>query len=175
MSGSCSTERRQPGTNAAPGRKEVGPPGARAPGCVIAPDLVALIGPRHDSGLAQERDGRDQATRLPACRAATELRPPATARPRRFDGPARGTHEYPGRGAKSPQPPGRGKRPGGFDPQELLGAAWWLTPSRDTGAAQATGATPLVPGVTLQEAYQSFCGEFFSLDFRGHRVVRPLS
>src|SRR5262249_22806184 len=92
------------------------------------------------------------------------------ARARRFDWPARGTHEYLGRGAKSPQSAGRGKRPGDFDPQELFGAAWWLTPLRDTGAAQATGATPLVPRVTIQEAYPSFRAEFFSLDCRGHRA-----
>jgi hypothetical protein len=47
-----------------------------------------------------------------------------------------------------------------------------LTPLRDTGAAQATGVRPLVPRVTTQEAYPSFRVEFFSLDFRGHRVVR---
>jgi hypothetical protein len=64
-----------------------------------------------------------------------------------------------------PQSPDRGKRPGDFDPKKLFGAAWWLTPSRDTGAAQATGARPLVPTVTVQEAYQSFCGEFFLLTF----------
>ena len=171
MSGSCSTELRQPGTNAQPGRKEVGPRGARASGCVIAPDLLAWIGPRHDPGIRQERDQRDQATGLPACRAATELRPLAPVRSRRFDEPACGTHEYLGRGAIGPQSPGQGKRPGDFDPKELFGAAWWLTPWRDTAAAQATGAIPLVPRVTIQEAYQSFCGEFFSLDFRGHRVV----
>src|SRR5262249_46784742 len=76
----------------------------------------------------------------PACRAATERRPPATARPRRLDGPARGTHEYPGRGALGPQSPGWGKRPGDFDPLELFGAARWLTPCADTVAARATGA-----------------------------------
>jgi hypothetical protein len=32
-----------------------------------------------------------------------------------------------GRGAKSPQLPGRGKRPGGSDPRELFGAASRLT------------------------------------------------
>src|SRR5262249_14504852 len=115
---------------------------------------------------------RDQATGLPACRADTERRPLATARSRRFDEPARGTHEYLGRGASGPQSPGQGKQPGDFDPTELFGAAWWLTPLRDTGAAQSTGAKPLVPRVTIQEAYPSFRGEFFSLDFRGHRVVR---
>jgi hypothetical protein len=172
VSGSCSTELRQPGANAPPGRQEVGPPGARAPGCVIAPDLVAWISPRHDSGIEQERDRRDQATGLPTCRAATELRPLATARSRRFDEPAWGTHEYLGRGAVGPQAFGQGKRSGAFDPIELFGAAWWLTPLRDTVAAQATGATPLVPRVTIQEAYPSFRGKFFSLDFRGHRVVR---
>ena len=71
---------------------------------------------------------RDQATGLPACRAANELRPLATARPRRFDEPARGTHEYLGRGAFGPPAADRGKRPGDFDPKELFGAAWWLTP-----------------------------------------------
>ena len=115
---------------------------------------------------------RDQATGLPACRAANELRPLATARSCRFDWPAWGTHEYLGRGAFGPPAADRGKRSGDVDPQELFGAAWWLTPLRDTGAARATGATPCVPRVTIQEAYQSFCGEFFSLDFRGHRVVR---
>src|SRR5262245_50202237 len=72
-----------------------------------------------------------------------------------------------------PQSAGRGKRPGDLDPQEWFGAAWWLTPLGDTGAAQATGATPFVPRVTTQEAYHSFPVEIFSLDFRGHRVVRP--
>src|SRR5215471_12230773 len=76
--------------------------------------------------------------------------------------------------ADGPQSPGRGKRPSASDPKELFGAAWWLTPWRDTRAAQATGATPLVPRVTIQEAYHSFRGEFFALDFRGHRVVRPM-
>src|SRR5262245_7126584 len=33
----------------------MGPEGARAPGCVKAPDLTALIGPRHDSGISQGR------------------------------------------------------------------------------------------------------------------------
>src|SRR5262249_50417777 len=102
--------------------------------------LIALIGPRHDPGMDQEGGGRERATGLPACRAATELRPPATARPRRLDGPAWGTHAYPGRGALGPPSPGRGKRPGDFDPRELCGAARWLTPFADTVAAQATGA-----------------------------------
>jgi hypothetical protein len=159
VSGSCTTELRQPGTNASPGRKEVGPSGARAPGCVIVPDLVAWISPRHDSGNGQARDRRDQATGLPACRAATELRPLATERSRRCDKPAWGTHEYLGRGAIGPQSPDQGKRPGDLGPKELFGAAWWLTPSSDTAAAQATGAIPLVPRVTIQEAYQSFSGE----------------
>src|SRR5262245_52401840 len=98
------------------------------------------MSPRHDTGLAQERDSRDQATGLPACRADTERRRLATARSRRFDEPAWGTQPYLGRGAQRPQSPGRGKRPGDSDPQELLGAAWWLTPSRDTVAAQSTEA-----------------------------------
>jgi len=106
----------------------VGPEGARAPGCVNAPDLVAWIGPRHGSGIEQEGTKRNQATGLPACRADTELRPLATARPCRFDEPAWGTHEYLGRGAAGPQSLGQGKRPGDFGPQELFGAARWLTP-----------------------------------------------
>ena len=156
----------------------MGPSGARAPGCVIVPDLVAWISPRHDSGNGQVRDRRDQATGLPACRAANELRPLATARPRRFDEPARGTHEYLGRGAFGPPAADRGKRSGDVDPQELFGAAWWLTPLRDTGAAQATGATPLVPRVTIQEAYPSFRGEFLLLTFEAIEwfgVIRLLS
>ena len=149
----------------------MGPRGARASGCVIAPDLLAWIGPRHDPGIRQERDKRDQATGLPACRATTELRPLATARSCRFDEPAWGTHEYLGRGAECPQSPGPGKRPGGLDPQELFGAARWLTLFPDTGAAQATGATPPVPRVTIQEAYFSFRGEFFPgmVQFAGHQ------
>ena len=172
MSGSCTTELRQPGTNASPGRKEVGPSGARAPGCVIVPDLVAWISPRHDSGNGQVRDRRDQATGLPACRAATELRPLATARSRRFDEPACGTHEYLGRGAIGPQSPGQGKRPGDFDPKELFGAAWWLTHSAKV-AAQRTGVRAYGPVVTTRKSTYVFHGDTPSLDFRGHRVVRP--
>ena len=145
-------------------------------GCGTAPDLVVLIGPRHVIGVYPDQVGLEagnHATRLPSCRTAPELRPLATARPRRFEWSAWGTQQFLGRGAQRPQSPSRGKRPSGFDPEELFGAAWWLTPWRDTAAAQATGAIPLVPRVTIQEACQSFSGEFFSLDFRGHRVVRP--
>src|SRR5262249_26444777 len=113
-----------------------------APGCVKAPDLVAWISPRHDSGIGQERDRRDQATGLPACRALTELRPLATARPRRFDRPAWGTHEYLGRGAQGPQASRRGGRLGAFDPEELLGAARWLTPEAIPGGAVSRRETP---------------------------------
>jgi hypothetical protein len=65
--------------------------------------LTASLLPTSTFGLApgttsvsstKERDKRDHAARLPSCRADTELRPLATARPRRFDWPARGTHEY---------------------------------------------------------------------------------
>ena len=94
------------------------------------------LAPDTTPGIEQGRDRRDQATGLPACRAATELRPLATARARRFDGPARGTHEYLGRGAFGPQSPDQGKRPGDSDPKELFGAAWGLTPVAKVAAWQ---------------------------------------
>ena len=109
-----------------------------ASGCVTAPDLVALIGPRHVRGAFTRQgklEGGNHATRPPSYRTETELRPLATARPRRFDWAARGTQLFLGRGAKSPQSPGRGKRPGGFDPEELFGAAWWLTPLTESRGA----------------------------------------
>jgi hypothetical protein len=62
--------------------------------------------------------------------------------------------------AQGPQSPGRGKRPGGFDPEELFGAAWWLTRIAKV-AAQQTGVRACVPVVTTRKsAYSSaeiFC------------------
>src|SRR5262249_23509210 len=161
------SELRQPGTNAAPGQQQWAATEPERLAVSKLPTSTLGRAPATTPGFATEqRDRRDRATGLPACRADTEPRQLATARAHRFERPAWGTHEYLGRGARSPQSPGPGKRPGDFDPKELFGAARWLTPSRDTGAAQATGATPLVPRVTLQEASHSFCREFFSLDFR---------
>jgi hypothetical protein len=66
----------------------------------------------------------------------TELRPLLAARTRRFDRSARGTQQFLGRAAQSPQSPGRGNWSGDFDPEELFGAAWWLTPrEKECGAA----------------------------------------
>ena len=142
--------------------------------CVTAPDLVALIGPRHVLGPFTEQtelEAGNHATRPPSCRTETELRPLATARPRRFDWSAWGTQQFLGRGAKSPQPPGRGKRPGGFDPEELFGAAWWLTPQQKVAARQ-TSLRVGVPVVTTRKRSILLHGDILSLDFRGHRVVR---
>ena len=127
------------------------------------------VRPRRCHGT--EPDVRNHATRLPSCRTAPELRPLATARPRRFEWSAWGTHEFLGRGAKGPQPPGRGKRPGGFDPEELFGAAWWLTPLAKV-AAQQTSVRARVPVVTTRKSAYFFRGDNLSLDFSGHGAVR---
>jgi hypothetical protein len=156
----------------------VGPQGPGRLAASLHPTLLLGLAPDTTPVLDRQGTKRDQATELPACRADTELRPLETARSCRFDEPAWGTHEDLGRGAVGPQSPGQGKRPGDFDPKELFGAAWWLTPLRDTGAAQATGATPLVPRVTIQEAYPSFRGEFLLLTFEAIEwfgVIRLLS
>src|SRR5262245_13726120 len=120
------------------------------------------------------RDKGDQATGLPACRAVTEPRPLATARAHRLERPARGTHQYLGRGARRPAVTGRGDRPGAFDPEKLSDAASRLTSSALPGGAVNQREHPLVPRVTLLEAYPSFRVDIVSLDFQGQKVVRPL-
>src|SRR5207244_998589 len=93
------------------------------------------------------------------------------SRPRRFEWSAWGTQEFLGRGAQGPQPPGRGKRPGGFDPEELFGAALRLTHEQKVAARQ-TSVSVCVPVVTTRKRTYVFCGDVLSLDIRGHRVVR---
>src|SRR5205807_6840297 len=73
--------------------------------------------------------------------------------------------------AKRRQSSGRGKRPGGFDPEELFGAAWWLT-RMEKVAAQQTSVRACVPVVTARKSTYFFPGDVPPLDFRGHRVVR---
>ena len=142
--------------------------------CVIAPDLAALNSPRHVLGAfsqVKKLEGRRSPTRPPSCRTESELRPLATARPRRFDWSAWGTQQFLGRGAKSPQSPGRGKRLGGFDPEELFGAALGLTLQQKV-AARRSGVRTYVPVVTTRKRSSPFRGDFLPIDFRGHRVVR---
>src|SRR5947209_2196074 len=82
------------------------------------------------------------APRPPSRRAVYELRRRLGVRSPRFDWPARGTQKFRGRGAEGPQPPGRGKRPGGFDPEELFGAALRLTLECESrGAVKERGST----------------------------------
>jgi hypothetical protein len=87
---------------------------------------------------AVELEAGNHATRPPSCRTGPERRPPATARPRRFEWSAWGTQEFLGREAQGPQSSGRGERPGDFDPQELFGAAWWLTHTEKVAARQTS-------------------------------------
>jgi hypothetical protein len=118
---------------------------------------------------------RRSPARPPSCRTESELRPLATARPRRFEWSAWGTQEFLGRGAQGPQPPGRGKRPGGFDPEELFGAAFGLTQKAESRGA-ANKVRVCGPVVTTRKRTYVFCGDVLSLDIRGHRVVRlPVS
>ena len=174
MPGSRRSELRQPGTNAPAGSAEMRPHGSRTawlrhrsrPRRFDWPP----VRPRRCPGT--EPDVRNHATRLPSCRTAPELRPLATARPRRFEWSAWGTQQFLGRGAQRPQSPSRGKWPGGFDPEELFGAAWWLTHSAKV-AAQRTGVRAYGPVVTTRKRTYVFHGDTPSLDFRGHRVVRP--
>ena len=141
MPGSFASELRQPGTSATARAEEVRPRGSRSawprqssrPRCLDWP-------PARPRRLHSELVAGDHATRPPSCRTETELRPPATARPRRFERSAWGTQEFLGREAQGPQSSGRGKRPGGFDPEELFGAAWWLTQFTESrGAADERG------------------------------------
>jgi hypothetical protein len=113
---------------------------------------------------------RRSPARPPSCRTESELRPLATARPRRFEWSAWGTQEFLGRGAQGPQPPGRGKRPGGFDPEELFGAAFGLTQKAESRGA-ANKVRVCGPVVTTRKRTYVFCGDVLSLDIRGHRVV----
>src|SRR5262245_39616273 len=101
--------------------------------------------------------------RPPARRAVSELRRVRRVRSRRVDRPARGTQEFLGRGAEGPQPPGRGKRPGGFDPEELFGAALRLTHhSESRGAAKERGSQ--VPVVTTQTNTKVVTGDGAPID-----------
>src|SRR5262249_53639721 len=108
--------------------------------------------------VSTELEVEHHATGLPSCRTETELRPLATARPRRFDWSAWGTEEFLGRGAQGPQPSGRGKRSGGFDPEELFGAARWLTRKRNL-PAQQTSVRVYVPVVTTWKRENFFPGD----------------
>ena len=141
MPGSYTSELRQPGTNAHARRDQVRPKGS------LKAWLRHCSRPcRFDWPPARPRRSRsvklevsDHPTRPPSCRTDSELRPLLAARPRHFDWSAWGTHEFLGRGAKGPQRPGRGKRPGSFDPEELFGAALGLTHHRESRGAADEG------------------------------------
>jgi hypothetical protein len=173
--GSWKSELRQPGTNTIAG-EIVRPCGSR----II--QLCPSSRPRRFEWpparlrrlQRMELVSRRSPARPPSCRTESELRPLATARPRRFEWSARGTQEFLGRGAQGPQPPGRGNRPGGFDPEELFGAAFGLTQKAESRGA-ANKVSVCVPVVTTRKRTYVFCGDVLSLDIRGHRVVRPPS
>ena len=114
---------------------------------------------------------RRSPARPPSCRTESELRPLATARPRHLEWSAWGTQQFLGREAYCPQSSGRGKRPGGFDPVELFGAALGLTLVQKV-AARHTSVRIWVPVATTRKRHPFFRGDLLSIDFRGHRVVR---
>jgi hypothetical protein len=170
--GSWSTELRQPGTNAF-AREQLRPHGSRPfwlRHC-SRPRRFEWPPARSRRLHSLELEGRRSPARPPSRRTESELRPLATARPRRFEWSAWGTQEFLGRGAQCPQPPSRGKRPGGFDPEELFGAAFGLTHEQKVAARQRS-VRACVPVVTTRKRTHVFCGDTLSLDIRGHRVVR---
>src|SRR5262245_27078381 len=63
---------------------------------------------------------------------------------------------------ESPQLSGRGKRPGGFDPEEWLGAASRLTPLAKVAARQTSVRASVGVG-TISKRTSVFCGDLLSL------------
>jgi hypothetical protein len=104
----------------------------------LFPTSMVWMDPRHGAG-APYTDGEgllgQRPRRLPWRRAGYERRPPSGARPRRFEGPAWGTHEFRGRGAPGVAVIRLRQTAGGCRPCKAVGCSLWADTGRESRGA----------------------------------------